>query len=130
MKQTALRRKTGLKPGKPKARKARKPWRPPAKGLAAWKAEGKIVRERSGGRCERIFETKPFWIAATWRCNKPTNQRAHVHGVGRRHAGGRYYPNARCPDCKTWINKAENLKDVCSLTCNNAVARPCPGRNQ
>ena len=94
--------------------------------VTSWTAVRKIVMERAKGRCERI--TGATAEGFTTRCQFRASQVAHVHELGRRHAGGRYNPDATCPVCGVFVNQPANLKAVCSPVHNAAVARPCPGR--
>lgn len=83
-------------------------------------------RERYSGNSwrdvrEEIAATRPHRCES---CGKALRDfaLAHRHGLG---SGGgvRHNPDARCPNCGTWLNRAENLAMVCRFgSCNDAVA--------
>lgn len=114
-----LRRKAPMRSETPMERTAKKPRR-----IVRLPADVRDeVLTRSHGRCERRW---PAHARASWRCGLPVTQVAHVHGLGM--GGNRSKRNATCSTCGTRLNDPANLLAVCSLACNDAVARPCPGK--
>lgn len=115
-----LRRKAPMRSETPMERTAKKPRR-----IVRLPADVRaIVMERAGGRCERRRSAGSS--GASWRCLYIPTQVAHVHGLGM--GGNRSKRGATCPTCGTRLNDPANLLAVCSLACNDAVARPCPGK--
>lgn len=109
----------------PREKRPRKPLPRPKRRMAhvrkrcrgkAWTDVRREVLERANGRCEVDG------------CTRRASQAAHVHGLGWRHAGGRYSATATCPTCGCRLNDPSNLRAVCGAVHNDAVARPCPGR--